>query len=407
MTISKVASAGAIIAALLAANDLAFAQSATGTPVKIGVIVDRSGIVVSLSQGQQESLKAAAAGINKGNVFWATPPATSGKPGILGRPIEFMFEDSQADPNQALSKSRRLASNGADAIIITTVSADMMQARLVCEEAKIICIGPSVANVAIVRPPNNAYAFTLGPSFDIQGQELIAALKAGGYTNLAIVRDDSGSSKAQSEAFKAVFAKGGITVVTEEAIPLGAREISGQLLRVRNAKPQAVLNLVNPPVDGALFMRSYQTSGIGAPLFAMGGLISQTETWSLAGPSIDGTIAVDYFIPEDPAVKDFSTFFREMFGKDRPILSTNIMPATSLLLLKRAMEDAGETRGEKVRAAVQNIKNFPAGFGQPGYTVNYSPEDHNGATNKSIVIVEFAGQKPSKVWPRYQPGKAN
>lgn len=382
----------------------AMAQTPSGPAVKIGVIVDRSGVVVSNSKGQQDGLAAAAAALNKGDMLWAKPPATSGKPGILGRPIEFMYEDSQSDPNRALSGARRLASNGADAIIITTVSPDMMQARLVCEEAKIICIGPSVAGIAIVRPPNNAYAFTLAPPFDIQGQELVASLKAAGYDNLAIVRDESGASKAQADVFKAVFAKANINVVAEETVPAGAREISGQLLRVRNAAPKAILNLVNPPVDGALFMRSYETSRIGAPLFAMGGLISQTETWALAGPAIDGTIAVDYAIPENSELKGFADLFRSMHGKDRPVLSTNIMPASSLLLLKRAMEDAGEPRGEKVKAAMEKITRFPAGFGQPGYTLNYSPEDHNGATNASIVVIEFAGQRPAKLF-KYQPGK--
>jgi branched-chain amino acid transport system substrate-binding protein len=393
----------ALAIALTALNIPAGGQTATGEPVKIGVLEDRSGVVTFISQEHVKALKMAADAINGGRLFHGAPPATSGKPGILGRPIQLMFEDTQADPNQALSKARRLASSGAQAIVVTTTSPDTLQARLVCEEAQIVCIGVSVAALAIVKPPNNAYVFTLAPSFDVQAEQLIAALKARDYSAIAIVRDDSGAVKTQADTFKAKFGQAGVRVVADEVVPAGARELAGQLLRVRQAQPRAVLNLVTPPAESALFMKAYQTSGIGAPLFAMGGLIASPETWKLAGPAVDGTVVVDYLSPEDPEAKVFAEQFRSVHGKDAPFLSIHPMDLTSLLLLKRAMEDAGRTSGPAVKGALEQVRNFPAGFGQRGYTVNYSPADHNGATSGSIVLVEFAGQKPSKLWPAYQP----
>jgi ABC-type branched-subunit amino acid transport system substrate-binding protein len=397
----------ALVAIGIGVDSSAFAQAASGEPVKIGVIVDKSSFLVSLSQGETEALQAGADAINKGRFFWGKPPATSGKPGILGRPIQFMLEDAQVDPNLALSKSRRLASLGAQAIVITTTSGEMLQARLVCEEAKIICIGPSVANIGIVKPPHNAYAFTLAPTFQMQGEAGVGALKAIKASAVAVVRDDSGSSKSQAQFFIDVMKAAGIKVTAEEIIPVGSREMAGQLLRIRDSKPDAVLDLVNPTVDGALFLKAYQSSGIGLPLLAQGGLISQPETWRLAGASIDGTIAVDYLSPSSTDANEFRDYFRSTYGADRPFLSTHVMPMTALLLLKRAMEDAGATSGEEVKAAMEKITKFPAGFGQAGYTINYTPDDHNGSTNKSMVVVEFAKGLPSKDWASYQPSAGN
>jgi len=402
--LGKFALAAAVVAALgIAGAGKAHAQAASGEPVKIGVLEDRSGPVAFIAQEHVKGLKAAAEAINSGKLFFGAAPATSGKPGIMGRPIQLVFEDTQADPNQALSKSRRLASLGAQAIISGTTSPDTMQARLVCEEAKIICFGVSVGAAAIVQPPHNEYVFTMAPTFDIQAKEFINALKARQYTTLAIVRDDAGPTKTQADTFRTRLKEAGIEVAAEEVVPIGSREMAGQLLRVRQANPRAVLNLISPAADSALFMRAYKTSSINAPLFAMGGLIASPETWRLAGSAVDGTVGVDYLSPEHPDAKQFLEFFRSMHGKETPVLSIHVMDLTALLLVKRAMEQAGKTSGPEVKAAMEATSRFPAGFGQRGYTVNYSPTDHNGATSGSLVLVEFAGQTPSKVWPGYQP----
>jgi branched-chain amino acid transport system substrate-binding protein len=397
---------GAVLAGLVG-GPVAFAQGAAGEPIKIGVLEDKSGVVAFISQEQVKGAKAAADALNSGRLFNAAAPVTSGKPGIMGRPIQLMFEDTQADPNQALSKARRLASNGAQAILITTTSPDSMQARLVCEEAQIICIAVSAGSAAIVQPPHNAFVFSLAPSFDLQGRELVASLKAAQLTTVAIARDDSGAAKTQVESFKARFAEAGIQVVADEIVPAGSREITGQLLRIRQAQPRAVLNLVAPAVDSALFMRAYKTSNIGVPMFAMGGLIASPETWRLAGAAVDGTIAVDYLSPENPNGKQFEEYFRSVYGKDAPFLSIHSMNLTAMTLLKKAMEDAGATSGAAVKAAMEKVAKFPAAFGQRGYTINFTSSDHNGATSSSIALVEFAGQRPAKLWTGYQPPTGN
>jgi branched-chain amino acid transport system substrate-binding protein len=381
----------------------AMAASAAGEPVKIGVLEDRSGPVVGSSQEEVKSLKAAVDAINSSRLFFAAPPVTSGQPGIMGRPIALLLEDTQADPNQALSKSRRLASSGAQAIIVTTTSPDTMQARLVCEEVKIICFAVSAGAPAIVKPPHNEYVFTQAPTFDVQGDQLIAALKARQYNPIAIVRDDSGPTKVQSDIFKKRFEAAGVQVSADEVVPKGTTELASQLLRVRESNPRAVLNLVNPPPEDAVFIRAFQAAKIGLPMFGMGAIVASPELWPMAGSAIDGTVAVDTLSPDNADANQYKEYFLSVYGKDSPFLSIHPMSLTALLLIKKAMEDAGATSGEAVKTAMEHIAKFPAGFGQPGYTITYSPEDHNGATAGSVVLVEFAGQRPAKMWSGYQP----
>src|SRR5215207_2042638 len=81
--------AAALSVGLILAGEMsAQAQSASGEPIKIGVLEDRSGVVAFISQEHVKALKAAADSINRGQLFYGAAPVTSGKPGILGRPIQ-------------------------------------------------------------------------------------------------------------------------------------------------------------------------------------------------------------------------------------------------------------------------------------------------------------------------------
>ena len=73
----------------------------SGEPIRIGVLQDKSGVVVCSAPGQAvDGLEAAVEAVNSGEFFWGDSVLSSGPEVFLGRPIELVFEDAQANPNQ-------------------------------------------------------------------------------------------------------------------------------------------------------------------------------------------------------------------------------------------------------------------------------------------------------------------
>ena len=54
------------------------------------------------------------------------------------------------------------------------------------------------------------------------------------------------------------------------------------------------------------------------------------------------------------------------------------------------------------RAELETTTDFPSGFGQDGYSVSWSPEDHNGSGPAGVVFVVYDGLD-IQTWPTYQP----
>lgn len=347
-----------------------------------------------------EGLETAVEAINEGEFFWGDG-TVSDEPGIMGRPIELVFEDTQANPNQALIAAQKLAGQGVAAIIGTTTSPDAIQARVACQEAEVPCLFPSVSAAAIVTPPNADYAFTMAPNFDVQAAELAKALDAAGHESATIVHDDSGTSSTLAESFAKAFEAADFEVASTEVIPATAQDVTSQVERIKDSGGDAIVDLLVPAALNSLFVRQLRTSGSTAALYGINPLVDP-EIRSQIGPSIDEAVVIDQFDRSKQDVVEYTEYFHERNGDDTEVISTHLYMTTAMLILKAAIENAGATEGEAVKAELEQMEGFPSGFGQDGYDVSWTPNDHNGSGPGGVVFVVYDGLE-IETWDTYQP----
>jgi len=376
---------------------------ATGKPFKIGVIEDRSGPSKSFSQETVKGLVAAVKGLNAGLLFNAKPLHGKGKAGIMGRPIELVRADSTGDPNLSLTLTRKLISQGVDAIIFTVSSGETLNDRTACAESQTVCIGPWQANPGIIQGDAGQWMFTMAPTFDQQADVLAQAIKATGCKNLVVAMDDTAVTALQISQTAPHLTANGITIGARVVIPSGSLDLSAQIQRIRQESPCAVLDIVNPANDNATFLRSYSAAGIKTQLYGLGGIVSSPEVWSLAGKAIDGLVAVDVISSGNPYAQQFRKYYAQVAGKDQPFLSVHIEGLSALTFLKFGIEKAKTSNGPKLKAALESMTNAPSAVGHYGYTQTWKPNDHNGATVRSMVMLQFKDHVPSVVWKTWQP----
>jgi branched-chain amino acid transport system substrate-binding protein len=374
---------------------------ATGDPIKFGVLQDKSGVVSFSSTNAVAALQAASQGINNGEFFWASSIMKNAKPGIMGRPIQFIYEDTQANPNLALLATQKLAGLGVSAIIGTTSSPDAIQAKVACQQAKVPCIFPTLSAAAIVAPPNNDYSYTMTPNFDVQAQELVKALQAAKKKNITIVQDDSGTAKTVATSFTKAFAAASFPVASTEVIPASSQDVTSQVERVKSKNPDAILDMVIPATLNVLFVKQLKAAGVTSSVYGINTLLDPQISAQM-GASLDKAVAMDLWDHGNKEVQSFVNLFHKINGENAKLIHTHIYMTTALLLLKATIEKANSTDGATINPVLQSTTNFPAGFGQLGYTVNWKPTDHNGASAGGIVFVVYQGTE-LKTWPVYQP----
>jgi ABC-type branched-subunit amino acid transport system substrate-binding protein len=376
---------------------------AKGKPFKIGVIEDRSGPSKAFSQETVKGLIVAAKGLNSGRLFNLSYVKGKKMSGILGRPIQLVRADSTGDPNLSLTQTRKLISQGVDAIISTVASGETLNDRVACAESKTVCIGPWHALAALTQGADGQWMFTMAPPFQMQATVIARAIKASKCESVAIVQDDTAVTSLQVSITGPALEAAGVDVKDKVVIPSGSLDMSAQIAKLRQSRPCAVLNLVNPANDDATFLRAYAAARIGARVFGLGGIVSSPEVWKLAGDAINGVVAVDVISPNNPYARQFKTYYAQQQGKDAPYLSVHVQGLSALTFLKWGIEKAKTSKGPELKAALETMTKIPSAVGHYGYTQTWTASDHNGANIRAIVVLEFANGSPSKLWKTWQP----
>jgi branched-chain amino acid transport system substrate-binding protein len=379
-------------------------QRQNAKPITIGVLRDVSGLVSFSSKQAVAGLTTTAKSMNKGDFFWLQGFVKNRHRGIRGRPIQFVYYDTQANPNLALLGAQKLASQHVAAIIGTTTSPDAIQAKVACQQARLPCIFPSVSAAAIVQEPDADYAYTMAPTFDTQAEQLAAALKKTNMSNVAIIQDDSGTAQTVARSFVNAFKAADVNLVDTEVVPSNAQDVTTQLARLQSKRPQAVLDLVIPGSLNVLFVKQFHNSGTSAKLLGINTLVDPVLSRQMGGDALKGAIVIDQWNPNSSKVKSFESYFRKVNGSSTPMISTHIYMAQALLTLKIAMERAGSTAGPKVNTQLAKLTNLPVGYGQNGNTLGWTSSNHNGSTAGGIVFATYKDSSYTLVpWSQYQP----
>lgn len=374
----------------------------SGDPIVIGVIEDRSGGASFYSAQSVMALELAVDSVNEGVFLDAADVLPSQDAGIMGRPVELIFEDDQGDPNLTVIRTRRLLERGADFVFFSSGSSSSVQGRVVCQEEQVFCMAPNNVSGAILEPPNIDYMFTIAPPGGDTTAVFIEIFEEQGYQTIAYNSDDTATAQALKDSYKDGFEAAGFETVADEVVAVGSTDIAGQVLRIGDAEPDVIFDMSQTATEGGLFMRTSSRLIPEVPRFGTNAVTSQPEMWEIGGADgMDGLLVIDNYSPDNVYTQGVTELFTERYG-DAPFLFIHGMNWDALMLMKYAIETAGSADGTAVRDAFEQITDFPSAHGQDGYTLSWSPENHNGSSVEGHVVVEFVGTD-LQVWPEYQP----
>lgn len=373
-----------------------------GDPITIGVIEDRSGGASFYSAQAVNMLKLATDRVNEGKYLDAESALPNTDAGIMGRPVELIFEDDQGDPNLTVVRTRGLVERGADLIFFSSGSSSTVQGRVVCQEEKIFCMAPNNVSGAILKPPNTDYIFTIAPPGGDTVKVFIDIFNRQGFKSVAYNSDDTATAQALKDSYKDSFEAAGFATAADEVVSTGSTDITAQVVRMQNANPDVIFDMSQTATEGGLFFRTSKRLAPDIPRFGTNSVTSQPEMWEIAGDDgMEGLLVIDNLSPDNPYSQKVADEFATEHGDD-PFLFIHGMNWDALMLVKAAVESAGSTEGTAVKEAFEKITDFPAAHGQTGYTLSWTSENHNGSSVKGHVVVRFEDGQP-KVWDEFQP----
>ena len=345
-----------------------------------------------------ETSAAAAAPIKIGAIFSVTGPASflgapeaktaemcvskmNGTGGINGQKIQLIVKDSGGKPENAISLAKQLIDEEKVlAIIGPSTSGETMAIKNICQEGKTILISCAAAETIV--NPIASYVFKV-PQKDSDAVRLIyKTMKANGISKIGVITSNDGYGVAGKAQLEALAAESGITIAISEAYDKQETDLTGVLTKVKGKDVQAVVNWSIVPAQG-LVAKNMKQIGLEVPLYQSMGF-GNIKYVQAAGEAANGTLfpcgrlLVADLLPDDhpqKAVitqykKDFETTYKE------DVSTFGGHPFDALLILTEAIKKAGSVDRERVRDAMENLKDVVATDG----IFNFSPQDHSGLT---------------------------
>ncbi len=324
---------------------LAGSALAQNTPIRIGVVTPLSGTYAGIGQQVKWGLDLAARQINAAG-------------GVAGRPLELVYEDEEANPAVAVQKAEKLFQvNKVDFLTGTVNSGSTLAVGQLAERNnRLIATTVSFAD-SITGDKCSPNVFRVNARAGMQSAALadwMAATRPN--ANVFYLGPDYEMGRSTVAAFKQAAEAKGAKSVGEVFAPLDNKDYSPFFGQMRSSRPAVIYTSVAGNDTVRLFSQMAEF-GISRNVQVVGASGTVTsQNLPAIGKAADGFVTgVGYATSIDsPANRKFVADF-EAANKARP----DLYGADSygvLFFYKAAVEKAGSTDTDKVRAAMRGLQ---------------------------------------------------
>jgi len=281
----------------------------------------------------------------------------NGAGGVTGRPIAYVFEDSQADPRQSITIAQKFVS---DSRIIMELgdfaSPASMAASPIYQRAKLTQFGFTNSHPDFTK--GGDYMWSNSPSqADEQPQLAAFAVQKLGVQRPGVLFLNTDWGRASKDVFvKAATDDGAKVVGTEGYLPTD-QDFRPALVRLRDAKPDALI-LLSYYADAALIARQARDVGMKQVIVASSSIYSP-KFLELAGPAANGVFTMAEFFPTEqrPEVQRFVAAYRAKYQQDPDTFSA--IAYDTMILFAALARQYGPTR-EGIHNGLLHIKDVPS-----------------------------------------------
>jgi branched-chain amino acid transport system substrate-binding protein len=359
--------------------------------INVGVTVSATGAAASL-------------GIPEKNTLTLMPTT------IAGKKVNYIVLDDASDTTSAVSNTRKLITeHKVDLIIGSTTTPNSLAMIDAAAEAQTPMISMA-ASARIVEPVDakKRWVFKTPQNDIMMALAIVTHMAEQGIKTAAYI----GFADAYGEGWYQEFAKiapvKGITIVANERYNRNDTSVTGQVLKLLAAKPDAVL-IGGSGTPAVLPQKTLKERGFTGKFYQTHG-VANNDFLRVGGKDVEGTflpsgpVLVAAQLPASHPVKksasDYVAKYEAAFGKGT--VSTFgghawdaglLMQAAVPVALKKAQPGTPAFRAA-LRDALEGVKELSGAHG----VFNMSPTDHLGLDQRARVMVKIE----NGTW-KYQP----
>jgi branched-chain amino acid transport system substrate-binding protein len=375
------------------------------------MIAGAAGLLVAVSAQSQSVLKIGEVNSYKAQPAFLEPykkgmqlavDEVNATGGVMGRKIELITRDDNANPGDAVRAAEELLSRErVDVLTGSFLSHIGLALTDFAKQKKVFFLAGEPLTDKIVWDNGNRYTFRLRTSTYMQVAMLMPDTAAMKKKRWAIVYPNYEYGQSAAASFKKLLkdAQPDVEFVAEQAPPLGKVDAGSVVQALADAKPDAIFNVLFG-ADLAKFVREGNTRGLFKGKEVVSLLTGEPEYLDpLKDEAPDGWLVTGYpwYSIKTPEHEAFRSAYEAKF-KEYPRLGS-VVGYSSIKSIVEGVKKAGSTDTEKMITAFRGL-NVMTPFGP----IVYRTEDHQSTMGAYVGRTKNEGGKGVMVNSRYQDG---
>ena len=372
-----------LLAAVLAAVG---ASAALAQDIKVGVNVSATGPAASL-------------GIPERNTF-ALMPQTIG-----GKKVQYIVLDDASDTTTAVKNTRKLITEDkVDVIVGSTITPNSLAMIDVVAETETPMVSMA-ASSRIVEPVDakRRWVYKTPQNDQQMAFVIVSHMLAQGVKSVGFIGFADAYGEGWWNEFNKLAETRGLKVVANERYQRNDTSVTGQVLKLISARPDAVL-IAASGTPAALPQKTLKERGYAGKIYQTHG-VANNDFLRVCGKDCEGTflpagpVLVAEQLPNDHPVKKSALAYVDAYEKAHGKGSVSTFGAhawdTGVLLqaaipvaLKKAQPGTKEFR-TALRDALEGVKNTAGAHGIFNMTAN----DHLGLDQRAAVMIQIRDGK--------------
>jgi branched-chain amino acid transport system substrate-binding protein len=365
-----------------AQNSQTAAPTAAQQPIKIGLIFPITGGSADMGNSAVVGAQVAVNEINEVG-------------GYLGRKIELVVRDDQANPDTGLKHAEELVLNEkVTATIGFCNSGVAMKALDFFQKNSHVLIVTCATGTAITAkyPAKESFIFRTAARDQLQTQFLVDEVVKRKLSKVALLVDNSGYGDGGLKDLEAALLRANLKPQIVVRFKVGVKSLTDEMKQLKDSGADALIGWTVGPEQGVI-SASRAAANWKVPQFGPWGL-SHASAFTASGGAVENAMMVQTVLP-NPSMERNSAFVRGYAKLSKERLIGSMMSAAQTydgmhLLLRAMFVGKGDLSGKGLKSGLENLKQPYRGV-VTTYDQPFSDQDHDAISSNMLWLGTWRG----------------
>lgn len=235
--------------------------------------------------------------------------------GILGRPVEFIFEDTAGDPATAVRKAQKLVEkDGVKFLTGVALSSEALAVSAKCPEWKVIFMSTINGAGSLTTKSFHRYFFRVNTSGPMGARAVSLYLAEAPMKRFFALGSDYAWGRDSVASFTSQITAAKKEVVGTDFSPVGTKDFASYIAKIRQSKAEGVY-LVLAGQDATIYLRQAHQFGLSREVKPIMEIL-ELENMKAVGDAMVGAIGSSRypFTIDTPKNREFVKRFHDLHG---------------------------------------------------------------------------------------------